>query len=47
MSASDSETAACARALEAWRALPSGTGGDARLQLIRSLLNHNDFVTLR
>ena len=47
MSASDTETAACARALEAWRALPSGTGGDARLQLIRSLLNHNDFVTLR
>ncbi|MES2468034.1 MAG: PSD1 and planctomycete cytochrome C domain-containing protein [Verrucomicrobiota bacterium] len=47
ISASDAETAACSRALEAWRALPAGTGGDARIQLIRSLLNHNDFVTLR
>ena len=45
ISASDAETAACTRALEAWRALPPGTG--ARIQLIRSLLNHNDFVTLR
>ncbi len=43
----EAETAASSRALAAWRALPSATDIAARAQLIRALLNHNDFVTLR
>jgi hypothetical protein len=45
ISASERETAASMRALDAWRKLPDGAG--ARARFIWVLINHNDFVTLR
>ncbi|TVQ00183.1 MAG: DUF1553 domain-containing protein [Planctomycetaceae bacterium] len=44
---SDEELAAGREALAAWRALPEMTEERVRENLIWSLLNHNDFVTLR
>ena len=44
---SDTELAATTRALAAWRAVPGANDTTARVQFIRALLNHNDFVTLR
>ena len=41
------ERAACAEALSAWRALPEATEQTARSNLAWTLLNHNDFVTIR
>ena len=43
----EAEFASSARAITAWKALPSSTDAAARTQFIRALLNHNDFVTLR
>ncbi len=45
----EAEVAACTRALEAWRAADTSAEKDAaaRTQLIRTLINHDDFVTLR
>ncbi len=43
----EAELAASARALAAWKALPSTNEAKARSQFIHALLNHNDFVTLR
>ncbi len=45
--ASDQEIAACSKALEAWRAREDGSKENARTNLVWSLINHNDFVTLR
>jgi hypothetical protein len=48
---SEAETAACLRALAAWRAVATstdaGSGSSPQAQLVWALLNHNDFVTLR
>jgi hypothetical protein len=44
---SEAEQAACVKALEAWRRLPVEEGLSGRACLIWTLLNHNDFVTLR
>ena len=41
------EVAASKKALLAWQELPGGSGKDARMQLVWTLINHNDFVTLR
>jgi hypothetical protein len=46
------EVAACSAALAAWRALPEAAGdadpeARSRSNLVRTLFNHNDFVTLR
>ncbi len=41
------ELAASQQALRAWQSLPEGTPQTARASLIRVLINHNDFVTLR
>ena len=41
------EVAASKKALLAWQGLPGGSGKDARMQLVWTLINHNDFVTLR
>ncbi|MFO0912911.1 MAG: PSD1 and planctomycete cytochrome C domain-containing protein [Pirellulales bacterium] len=46
VTADDRELAACRRALQAWRENPA-EAGQARAHLVRVLLNHNDFVTLR
>jgi len=43
----DQEVAASRKALQAWRRLPNGSEKDARAQLVWTLINHNDFVTLR
>jgi len=43
----DDEMAASRNALDAWRQLPGGTMETARTYLIRALINHNDFVTVR
>ncbi|MEO1994483.1 MAG: DUF1553 domain-containing protein, partial [Planctomycetaceae bacterium] len=43
----DWEIAATSEALRAWRQLPNGSEKDARAQLVWTLINHNDFVTLR
>jgi len=46
--AGEPEIAACLRAMEQCRSLePGATAGAARAHLIRTLLNHNDFVTQR
>lgn len=47
MTPSDAEAQASGEALAAWRSLPEMTEPQARANLIWSLLNHNDFVTLR
>ncbi len=47
MAPSDEESHASGEALAAWRGLPDMTEQQARANLIWSLLNHNDFVTLR
>lgn len=47
IAASDAELAASARALAEWRKLPGASDSTARAQLVRALVNHNDFVTLR
>jgi hypothetical protein len=45
---SEAEAAACHKALHEWRTLePKEPPIAARAHLIRALLNHNDFVTLR
>ena len=48
---SHAETAACLRALAAWRAAMTpgemNSGSSPQAHLVWSLLNHNDFVTLR
>jgi mono/diheme cytochrome c family protein len=41
------EVAASAAALEAWKKLPDGNDQTARSNLVWTLINHNDFVTLR
>jgi len=41
------EIANCKAALGSWEQLPDGTRETARANLIWTLLNHNDFVTLR
>jgi hypothetical protein len=42
------ELAACTRAMSAWREpAENESKGDARVNLVWALLNHNDFVTLR
>lgn len=41
------EVAASTQALEAWRQLPEGSPESARSNLVRTILNHHDFVTLR
>ncbi len=41
------EMAASAAALEAWKTLPGGNDKSARANLVWTLINHNDFVTLR
>ena len=43
----EAEFAATTRSLAEWRALPGGNDTTARTHLIRALLSHNDFVTLR
>lgn len=50
--ATKGEVEACQKALAKWRMLPdeglgAGTGERDRVMLVWSLLNHNDFVTLR
>ena len=47
INASDAEIAESEKALEAWRNLPGGSADDARANLVWTLINHNDFVTLR
>ena len=44
---SDGELSASQAALNEWRKLPKITSADVRSYLVWSLLNHNDFVTLR
>jgi len=41
------EVTASRQALQEWRRLPNGSDKDARTQLVWTLINHNDFVTLR
>jgi mono/diheme cytochrome c family protein len=48
----DSEIVACRKAMEQWRALPdeglgAGSGQRERVMLVWTLINHNDFVTVR
>jgi hypothetical protein len=43
----EAELASCRRALDRWRALDPADPGAARAHLVWTLLNHNDFVTLR
>lgn len=45
--AGDSEIAVCNKALEDWRITDAGSAENARENLVWSLINHNDFVTLR
>jgi len=45
--ATGTEIAACQSALSAWKELPEATDDSARANLIWTLINHNDFVTLR
>ncbi|MCG6158191.1 DUF1553 domain-containing protein [Rubinisphaera margarita] len=45
--ATETEIAACQSAMSAWRELPDATDDSARANLIWTLINHNDFVTLR
>ena len=47
MKPGDQEVAASKRALQAWRQLSGGSDEQARAHLIWTLINHNDFVTLR
>jgi hypothetical protein len=43
----DIELTASQEAIERWRELPNLSHQDARAYLVWSLLNHNDFITLR
>jgi hypothetical protein len=43
----DTEQDDCTDALKQWRALPNISADDSRSYLVWSLLNHNDFITLR
>ena len=43
----EKEVVASSRALQAWRELPGGSDEQARTEFIWTLINHNDFVTLR
>lgn len=45
--ASDDEIKECEAALAAWRAIPNATSEGSRANFIWTLINHNDFVTLR
>jgi hypothetical protein len=45
--ADEDEIAICTKALEQWRAVNDGSEAEARTYLVWSLINHNDFVTLR
>lgn len=45
--ASETEVAACVKALAQWRPLDPADPASARAHLIWTLLNHTDFVTLR
>jgi hypothetical protein len=47
ISADADEVAACTKALEQWRAVKDGSDEAAHSNLVWSLINHNDFVTLR
>ena len=47
MSPSESELRASLKSLELWRSIPEAKQGEERSYLIWTLLNHNDFVTLR
>ena len=47
MKPGDQEVAVSKRALQAWRQLSGGSDDQARAHLIWTLINHNDFVTLR
>lgn len=46
-SPSDAELNASMSAIKEWRALPKATALDVRANFVWSLLNHNDFITLR
>lgn len=46
-SPSDAELSASQETIEKWRELPKVSSQDARSYLVWSLLNHNDFITLR
>ncbi len=46
-SPTEDESAACIKALAAWKNLPDTSEEQARSMLVSVLLNHNDFVTLR
>ncbi len=43
----DVELSASQEAINTWRELPNVSSPDARSYFVWSLLNHNDFVTLR
>jgi Protein of unknown function (DUF1553)/Protein of unknown function (DUF1549)/Planctomycete cytochrome C len=47
ITASDAELTESEKALDAWRKLPDGSAGSARANFVWTLINHNDFVTLR
>jgi hypothetical protein len=47
ITANDAEIAESAKALDAWQNLPGGSTAMARANLVWTLINHNDFVTLR
>jgi hypothetical protein len=47
VSASDAEIDASLSAIKEWRALPKVTPGSVHANFVWSLLNHNDFITLR
>jgi hypothetical protein len=46
-SPNDAELNASMSALDKWRKLPKASREDSRSYLVWSLLNHNDFITLR
>lgn len=43
----DDELGACQQAIDKWRHLPNATSENCQSYLVWSLLNHNDFITLR
>jgi len=47
MHAGDDEVSSSRRALMAWRELPDGSSDNAEAHFVWTLINHNDFITLR
>jgi hypothetical protein len=45
--ANESEVKESELAINEWRALPNATSESARTSFVWTLINHNDFVTLR